>query len=129
MNNTRRKQIEKQAVAFEKIVNEIEQKAADEELGKNDVDYDKIVSHWQKQLEDIQSAVEELCTEEDDFRENMPDSLQDSDKYSDSEAASEAMTEAYVEIELLASCEIEDFNEFFHEKQEEIITKLYEAAE
>ncbi len=43
------------------------------------------------QLENVQGDIENVLDEEDEARENMPESLQETDRYTTSEEASEAM--------------------------------------
>lgn len=45
-------------------------------------------------ITDVSSEIETLRDEEDEARDNMPESFQDTDRYSESEEASDAMDSA-----------------------------------
>lgn len=47
-----------------------------------------------QKIEDIRSEIEAVMDEEDEARDNMPESLHESDRYTQSEEASEALDAA-----------------------------------
>ena len=48
-----------------------------------------------RELEDIQSRLEEITCEEEDYRDNIPENLQGSERYEIADAACESLRDAY----------------------------------
>jgi len=94
MNNERRKEIDRYIASVEALKVRLEA--------------------WQADFEAIKEAAEELCgqiedtkSEEEDYRDNMPESLQQSERYYASEAAGEQLDDAYEKLDELCSYELD----------------------
>ena len=57
-----------------------------------------------EECEDVKSTLEDVLCDEDDSRDNIPESLHDSDRYQISEEASDALEDAISSLEEAASC-------------------------
>lgn len=59
----------------------------------------KQLSKWLKDLEGIKSELETICSDEQDYFDNMPENLQGGQRGCDSEEAIDQMNEAVSSIE------------------------------
>ncbi len=57
-----------------------------------------------EECEDVKSTLEEILCDEDESRDNIPESLQDSDRYQISEEASDALEDAISSLEEAINC-------------------------
>lgn len=59
----------------------------------------KALSEAMELLEQAKDIVETCCSEEEEYRDNMPDNLVGSDRYETAEAAIDCMNEALEQLE------------------------------
>ena len=101
MNNTRRRAIKQVVAQFENA--------------------NSILCDLVEALESIKSDVEDIQSEEEEARDNMPESLQDSERYEKADAACENLADAVDTLdEILDDLKI-DFSD--------VVTSLEEAME
>ena len=101
MNNTRRKSLEVIKDALEELSNRIDMAKVETE-GQN-------------------SAIEELKDEEQEYMDNMPESLQSGERYENADAAVSAMDEAYNSIDS-AMNSLQEAYDYLQEAMESLAT-------
>jgi hypothetical protein len=131
MNNSRRKQIEAIQNGLDKIKQEIDTKAADEETGEagSKEELAELEENWSSRIDDLRLDLEEIKENEQEYFDNMPEGLQAGDKGSMAEQAVGYMLDCLNDMEELV--EVEETGAFvrlFHKKYDGMIAKLDDAA-
>lgn len=127
MNNSRRKQIRKAIMDLDKIMDELDLQTTDEQTGDEDP---RIIGHadkWQKQIVDISSDVDGIHADEEEYLDNMTDSLKDGVKGTTSQEAVDSLESAKEHLEELESCELTEFIAMLHDKYDDIEQHLSNA--
>lgn len=132
MNANRRKMLSQLCENLESLSAEIEILAVDEtQSGKESVEQRNArIVGWQSKLEDLHSSLEECRLDEEEYFDNMPESLQGGEKGTMSEDAVSEMESALEKIEELFSLESDDydsFNEMWYERYDDIYAHIDSA--
>ena len=131
MNNDRRKQIRAVATIVEGIKTELDVLASDEEQGRETnketlADREEL---WSSQIDDAYDDLETAKDDEEEYRDNMPESLQGGDRYENAETCIEAMGQALELMDELKSVdEVGGFVRMFHDKYDDLISALDDAT-
>lgn len=64
----------------------------------------KQLEKWLEEMEAIKNKLENICSDEEEYFDNIPENLQSSERASDSESAIDQMSEAVSTIEDAISC-------------------------
>jgi hypothetical protein len=132
VNNSRRKEIRKILVGVEKLKDELDLHAAEEQTG-DEGSKELLKSreeNWVSQVEDLHSEAESVRDDEQEFYDNMPDGLRSGDRGSASEAAIEKLEAAIQDLDELRNVEeVGQFCRLFHEKYDCLVDNFMNAAE